>query len=140
MIKVFLDVPAPPSDNELFINTPDFLKKTGNFRGRLKTGKYRNFKKMVGIYLLNSKLPRDLDKTYRWEVKGNLLVPKGRHWKWDISNFYKAILDAIGKYTGCDDRYIIKFGPFEKILTNEIQGRMTLILKFYKKREMKIVK
>lgn len=116
-------LPVPPSDNELYFNTP------GGQRGslRIPTKEHKAWKKEAGTLLNQSNIPRDFDKTFRWRIEGVLYVPKGSWWRWDLTNRWKLLIDVLSKHLGVDDRYLMVFKS-RKICGEDNEGKVLVNL------------
>lgn len=120
---IFLEV--PPSDNELYTNN----KLRNGKPGRFKTTEAKAWQVKANWHLRQKEWPINLPKKTLWELEGLLYVPKGKHFVWDLSNRWKLLIDTVAKFIGSDDRYLVKFGPFEKILSKKENGQVLLRLK-----------
>lgn len=124
----------PPSDNAAY--------RSGFFRGpggqKMFTGRRhlassgRKFKEELGYLLIRQKVPsysareRGKDRPV-WAVSGRVEIPKGEIWRSDLTNRFKLSLDVIAKHIGIDDRYIVRAGPFVKVIGGHEPGMVLRI-------------
>ncbi|RJO72828.1 MAG: RusA family crossover junction endodeoxyribonuclease [Myxococcales bacterium] len=98
MNKMFLQLPIPPTANNLFATG----RRNGKFC-RFRTKKYLAWQKEAGLMLQTSKKIR-----FAGEVEIEITLPSNI--RGDIDNRVKPIFDLLVKYgIVCDDRYIRDF-------------------------------
>lgn len=116
-------VPLPPSDNTLFAN----CKKGQTFTNRWETKESKSFKREAGFCFMQAKLPRN--KVRRaWTLDLSVYMDTRPYAMRDLSNCFKALIDALSEYIGSDDRFLMELNT-RKILRkgqSVINGTLTI--------------
>lgn len=94
-------LPLPPSDNALYSNNP----RSG--RGRFPTAECKRFKKEVAQILMVKKIPKGQDRK-EWGLRVEVFMDPRRYMVRDLSNCFKAMIDAISTHIGSDDRFLVQ--------------------------------
>ena len=91
--------PLPPSDNSLY---------GARGRRRFLSTKGGRFKDAVGYEMAHVKKSKD---KYLWSFVADVCVGPGDYHRFDLSNLFKALIDAISDSIGVDDRYLCGYLP-----------------------------
>lgn len=91
--------PLPPSDNSLY---------GARGRRRFLSSKGGVFKDSVAREMAHVKKSKE---KYLWSFIANVCVGPGDYHRFDLSNLFKALIDAMGESIGVDDRYLCGYLP-----------------------------